>query len=40
MKENKRTRYTVKENTCLKKRINWNTKKYHNKFSELLVFFI
>ena len=37
MKENKRTRYIVKENTCLKKRMNWNTKKYHNKFNYCVI---
>ena len=29
-------RYIVKENTCLKKRINWNTKK-HNKFHYCVI---
>ena len=30
-------RNIVKENTCLKKRINWNTKKHHNKFHYCVI---
>ena len=30
-------RYIVKENACLKKRMNWNTKKHHNKLHHCVI---
>ena len=29
--------YIVKKNTCLKKRMNWNTKQHHSKFHYYVI---